>query len=105
VSNINYFENRSNYYASEFDVYTDSIKVQFPIMYFPGWKFYLDRNPKPIEVVISEDFGQPEIDLPKGHHLVQAFFEDTPIRNIGNWLTVISFLILTSLYGYDKRKK
>lgn len=103
-ANINYFENRSNFYSSEFDVYTDEIKVKFPIMYFPGWTFYLDRNPKPIKIELSKDYGQPEIILPKGHHLVQAFFEDTPIRKLANWLTIISFLILVSLYIYDDRK-
>jgi len=103
-ANINYFENRSNYYSSEFDVYTNEIKVRFPIMYFPGWTFYLDRNPRPIKIELSEDYGLPEIALTKGHHLIQAFFEDTPIRKLANGLTTISFLILVSLYIYDDRK-
>ena len=33
--NTNYFDRRSNYFSSEFDVYTDSAEIQFPVMDFP----------------------------------------------------------------------
>jgi hypothetical protein len=73
-------------------------------MYFPGWTFYINRNPKPIKIELSKDYGLPEIKLTKGHHLVQAFFEDTPIRKIANSLTVVSFIILIALFIHEDRK-
>lgn len=101
----NYFEKRSNYFSSEFDVYTDSASVQFPVMYFPGWKYYVNRQPVPVTPEYSSDFGLPSFKLVKGHQLIQAFFEDTPIRRLGNYLSLLALGIVIYLVLDEKPKK
>lgn len=99
---INYFDKRSNYFSSEFDSYTDSATIQFPVMDFPGWTLYQNRLPTPIKFDIDNDFGLITLNLAKGHHLIQGFFENTPLRlasnliTFGSGLTLASWLILTS---------
>lgn len=101
----NYFDKRSNYFSSEFDVYTDTATVQFPVMHFPGWKYYINRQPTPVTPTYSTDFGLPSFSLTRGHHLIQAFFEDTPVRRFGNYLTLFSLGIIIYLSLNEKSKK
>ncbi len=93
--NTNYFDHRSNYFGSEFDVYDNSALIQFPVTYFPGWTLYQNRASSPISFSTDNDFGLITVDLPKGHHLIQGFFEDTPVRRLANLSTFASALLLT----------
>ena len=94
--NTNYFDRRSNYFSSEFDVYTDSAEIQFPVMDFPGWTVYQNRRAIPIEFDNNNDYGLITVKLAKGHHLIQGFFENTPLRTTSNLITFGSGLILAS---------
>lgn len=91
---INYFDKRSNYFSSEFDVQTSEALVQFPVMDFPGWTLYQNRSRIPIKYDNDNDFGLITTRLERGHHLIQAFFEDTLIRKIANLLTIVSSLAI-----------
>lgn len=100
---LNYFDHRSNYFASEFDVLSDDgATVQFPIMYFPGWEVYRNRAATPIQPDIDNDFGLITVKLTKGHTLIQSFFEDTPVRTFGNWSTFISGFVLLLWFLFSK---
>lgn len=100
---LNYFDHRSNYFASEFDVLSDDgAVVQFPIMYFPGWEVYQNRAATPIQPDIDNDYGLITVDLTKGHTLIQGFFENTPIRTLGNLSTFFSGLVLLLWFLFSK---
>lgn len=92
---INYFDKRSNYFASEFDVSSGEAEVTFPVMTFPGWTVYQNRRGTPINFDTNNDYGLITVKLGKGHQLVQAFFEDTPTRFISNIITLVSAFIMT----------
>ncbi|HLE50310.1 MAG TPA: hypothetical protein VI791_04140, partial [Patescibacteria group bacterium] len=103
IVTLNYFDHRSNYFASEFDVGSDDgAIVQFPVMFFPGWEIYQNRLATPIRVDIDNDFGLITVKLTKGHHLLQGFFENTPIRALGNWSTFFSGLALLLWFIFNK---
>jgi len=92
---INYFDKRSNYFSSEFDVMSDGGVVRFPVMDFPGWTVYQNRSGLPIKYDTNNDYGLITVNLNKGHQLTQAFFEDTPTRQSANIITLVSgFLIV-----------
>lgn len=101
---INYFDKRSNYFSSEFDVYSDGGVIRFPVMDFPGWTIYQNRSGLPIKYESNNDYGLITINLAKGHQLIQAFFEDTPIRNSANIISLASgfLLILWTLIANQK---
>jgi len=92
---INYFDKRSNFFGSEFDVLSEKAVVQFPVMDFPGWRLYQNRQATPIKSENNNDFGLISVNLDKGHQLIRAFFEDTPTRRLANVLTLVSGFLLT----------
>ena len=103
IVTLNYFDHRSNYFASEFDVGSDDgAIVQFPVMFFPGWEIYQNRLATPIRVDIDNDFGLITVKLTKGHHLIQGFFENTLLRTIGNLTTFFSGLALLLWFIFNK---
>lgn len=103
---IDYFDKRSAYFAAEFDV-KDLGLVRFPVIYFPNWTIYLDRAVTPHPFTYDNGYGLITVELPAGHHLVQGFFLDTPIRTLANSLTFASafFALLLVLFAYAKTKK
>jgi hypothetical protein len=88
--NIHYFENRSNYFASEFDVNQDSVVVTFPVVYFPGWHIYHNGTDDHYPISYDNDLGLITVKLDKGYHKIQGFFESTKYMMIGNILTFVS---------------
>ncbi len=101
---INYFDKRSNYFSSEFNVLSEGAVVRFPVMDFPGWTLYQNRARTPIKYDHNNDYGLITVNLSKGHQLIQSFFEDTLLRTISNFITVASGLLLTIwLVLYQRR--
>lgn len=101
---INYFDKRSNYFSSELDVYSDGGVVRFPVMDFPGWTVYQNRNGVPIKYNADNDYGLITVNLVKGHQLIQAFFEDSPTRQSANIITLVSgFLIILWLLTANQK--
>lgn len=106
IVTLNYFDHRSNYFASEFDVGSDDgAVVRFPVMYFPGWEVFQNRKGTQISTDIDNDFGLITVKLTKGHTLIQGFFENTPVRTLGNWSTFISGLGLLLWFLFSKSSK
>lgn len=95
IVETNYFDKRSNYFSSEFDVRSDTAQIRFPVMDFPGWTVYQNRSGIPIKFDTNNDFGLISVNLAKGHQLIQAFFENTPLREVSNTITFISGFLLT----------
>jgi hypothetical protein len=69
--------------------------LDVPIIYFPGWRaFVLAGQGEELEIVPGGDLGVIRISLPVGSHMVEGRFSNTPTRNLGNALTVLSFFAL-----------
>lgn len=102
--NINYFEKRSNYFSTELDIYVDNVTVTFPIVYFPGWQVFYNRSASGFAYTYDNDLGLITVKLNKGHHLIQGFFDNTPIRDVGNIVTFISFLTILVMVVISNEK-
>lgn len=61
------------------------------LFYFPGWKVYV--NGKEVKPNVSEQ-GLMQFYLPKGQFLVDLKFENTPVRVVGNSLSILGLLLL-----------
>lgn len=69
--------------------------------YFPGWKYWLDGK----EVHPTIAHGLPSVILSEGvTHMVMRF-TDTPIRIIGNWISILSIIGVGIILFYDKKTK
>lgn len=79
---------------------TDSAVVKLQKAHFPGWRYYVNTR----EVMPFIQNGLPSIEISKGSSLIIAKFTDTPVRAWSNVVSVLSIVILGSIY-YGKSKK
>lgn len=68
------------------------------IAYFPGWQVYV--NGKVQNIILDQ--GLIKIEVPKGISQVEAKFTNTPIRNIGNTITILTCIALFVLKYFRK---
>jgi hypothetical protein len=69
--------------------------LTFNQFYFPGWRATLDKQP--LEIVLTPDTGLMLVTIPSGTHTLHFHFGDTPIRAIGDSIslaTLIGILII-----------
>jgi len=105
---------RSNQYTIETQA-TASGTVRLNILYFPGWRVYLDNHEliekrefyiasgeknKPGE---KEETGVIDVPIPQGRHVISARFSETPIRLVGDGISLLSVAIIVWLWIYKKR--
>ncbi|KKQ01967.1 MAG: hypothetical protein US11_C0002G0026 [Candidatus Roizmanbacteria bacterium GW2011_GWA2_36_23] len=65
--------------------------LQLNNYYFPGWKAFVSGKEIPINH--KNNFKLSRISLPQENNLRVTFiFTDTPVRVLGNWLSIISFM-------------
>lgn len=72
-----------------FEIMSQTAKVSFPIVYFPGWVGKLDNK---AEYISPDASGLISLNALKGWHKVSLEFKDTPIRQLGNILSLFSLL-------------
>lgn len=71
---------------------------QINTYYFPGWKYFV--NGKETVLSLDEELGRPVFKLPVGEYSIIARFTNTPVRLLGNTLSVLSWLGLVSLGAF-----
>jgi len=73
----------------------DSVKVSTVFInnyYFPGWQAYIDS--KPVKTSPSGPLGRIGFQVPNGQHQIFLKFENTPIRQYSNLISLLTFIIL-----------
>lgn len=82
---------RSNKFSFDVNVKEKSY-IQVPVFDFPNWKVYVNEN------LVAHDnssgLGRIGFELNPGEYKVKGYFKDTPVRTIGNSITLISIFII-----------
>lgn len=92
-----------NSIRQEYDVnLKDPSTFQINTFYFPGWTYFVDG--KKVKPTLEKELGLPQFSLNSGEYKVSAYFENTPIRSIGNGLSLISWTLLFGIGGYKMRR-
>ncbi|MBI2596845.1 glycosyltransferase family 39 protein [Candidatus Daviesbacteria bacterium] len=65
--------------------------------YFPNWKIFVDGKEINFEYK-DNSLGLMTIILGEGNHNVEARLFDTPIRLLSNYITLVTILLITSLF-------
>ncbi len=101
---IKSFAKQSSRFSFDAEIYEES-EIEIPVMYFPGWVVISGNSIIPSE--IHGAHGVIKITLHPGKYIIQGRFQNTPVRTIGNTLTVVSVLILLSgaLIYENKRRR
>jgi len=66
-------------------------KIQLASSYFPGWIGFVDS--KKADVFPGGDLGLTTLEISKGEHQILLKFKDTPVRTLGNILTLLGLAI------------
>jgi hypothetical protein len=98
--------------------------VTFFVPYYPGWQAYIYEDLGPHDGNLDKEVGPvtrigPVVDrpaikvtpregwmvvpIPTGSHFLEIRFEDTPVRNIGRWVSIIAVLVVMGLGVLSKR--
>lgn len=77
-------------------------QIEMPITYFPGWE--VKANGKIIELSTPSIQGLITFSLPKGEYHLELKFKNTPIRSVGNILSLTT-LIAIVLFWVARSKK
>lgn len=76
-----------------------SLNVRINKAYFPGWRYWVND----VEVYPRITHGLPNITLPSGLTEITIRFIDTPVRIVGNVLSVGFVVALFFYYGKSKK--
>ncbi len=72
------------------------IKVQYPIVYFPGWRAWVDK--RPLNVFPEGKLGLITIRVPVPYSKIELKLTNTFPRTLGNYLSLVSLLGLIVWY-------
>lgn len=97
---------RSNKFSVDINVSENSY-IQIPVFDFPNWTVYVNNKETPHSnrpnfESKKSTAGRIGFELPPGNYQVKGVLKDTPIRMIGNVLTLISLISLILIY-FNKR--
>jgi len=95
---VKIIENKDTYKKFEF-ISGKENQIKVNIVYFPGWIYRVNDS----YVVPRIQNGLPILSIPAGLTVVQMWFTDTPVRKIGNIVSIGA--LGTCLYLYDRKNK
>lgn len=83
-------------------VSSSEASVRLPLYDFPGWKVWVDKEEVPINH--ENELGLITFLMPEGRHEVLAKLTDTPVRKVGNIVSLVG-LVMVPLFLRKERKK
>jgi len=81
---------------------TGSAKIEVPITFFPGWQGFIDKTNVKIE---PSNLGLITLDVPKGNHTIDLKLGNTPIRTLGNAISLGGLILVLLIIGRSYAKK
>jgi uncharacterized membrane protein len=73
--------------------------LRFSTFYYPGWEARIDG--KRCGIMIEKDSGSMVIEVPEGRHEIELSFKDTSVRYYGRVISIISLILVFSVYLYE----
>ena len=96
-------EKRSNSAYYFMDIKSVNTKIQVPIVYFPGWEAKSSKGS--VQIYPSGDLGLITANVSPMDKELKLIFKDTPIRTVGNLVSILSIiLVLGWLFKISKKK-
>lgn len=70
----------------------------FHTYHFPGWQAFVDQQRVNIT---PDDHGLITFEVPKGTHLVEVKYADSPVRHTANLITLVTLILLLEYLLFD----
>lgn len=96
------FVNKSGSWELNIKVDKES-DIEVPVFYFPNWQVYVNGQKYPFNH--DNVLGRISFTLEPGEYKVIGKFENTPVRTVGNIITLMSAAGLIGYVAYAKSKK
>ncbi|TSC88578.1 MAG: Uncharacterized protein G01um10147_74 [Microgenomates group bacterium Gr01-1014_7] len=99
------YQKGSNFQTGEVEVKKEAL-IRLPLFDFPGMKVTAGGNTLPHTVDCRGEeycFGLISFKLSPGKYKIKAQLQDTPVRQIGNIITLISIIAVLGLYLKTKK--
>ncbi len=77
------------------EVTSPQASLAFHTYYFPGWRAYVDGQPREVQPV--ENLGYIGLDLDQGEHQVVLRLERTPLRALAEGVSLVAALVIIGL--------
>lgn len=90
------FKEGTNWFNFKTETHSHTI-IRLSQYYFPNWKIYVDSKEIKVEYK-NNSLGLMTIILGKGNHEIVARLYDTPVRSLGNLMTVLGFSVSAILF-------
>lgn len=68
---------------------------------FPGWRVTVDGEASPPQ--LEPGLGFLQVTVPRGRHVIEARFENTPVRRLANVVSVVSLALLVAFVPLSAR--
>ncbi|MGA9351424.1 MAG: hypothetical protein WBW48_21810 [Anaerolineae bacterium] len=85
------------------NVTSPQASLAFHTYYFPGWRAYVDGQPREVRPV--ENLGYIGLDLVQGEHQVVLRLERTPLRALTEGLSLVAVLAIVGLLARSSKLK
>src|SRR3989344_5373073 len=79
---------------------SQSTEMMVNTVFFPGWRASIDSYPTQIKIT---PVGLMSLSIPPGEHQIRLQFTNTPIRLIGNILSIGSLFVIVILWKFSKK--
>lgn len=76
-------------------------RIIFPVTYFPGWTARVDGVKT---MVLPSDNGLVMMNIEAGKHKIRLLLQNTPVRLLGNGLSMVGVLLALGYFLYDKKR-
>jgi len=86
---IKNFQKGTNWQSFEVEVFSESL-LQLPLFYFPGWQVL--ANGQTVAINHENELGLITLRLREGYYQIEAKLRDTPVRKVGNYLSLMAWL-------------
>ncbi len=91
----------------------DGLRVPFLRQWYPGWTASLfdpETGALRARFALTPDhtyppYGLIEVPVPPGEHILELRFEDTPVRRLGEGISLLSVLVLAALLLRARRRR
>src|SRR3989344_1212765 len=100
-SKIENIQNKNLFHTANI-VALQPTEIRANTFYFPGWKLYVDNQ----ESLINKDqYGLIKFTVNSGSHDIRLILKNTPIRTLGNTISITTFLLLVFLLIRENMKR
>lgn len=104
-ASISSYEKKSDSQSGKIEVLSSQATIRAPLFQFPGMQARIDNQPVQIQSNCTNQpycFGLITIDVPYGEHQIDFVLKNTPIRSLGNLISLSSLIFII---GATCRKK